>query len=477
MRKWGFQRLKLARKVTLATVAFSSFLTLIFILVQLSVQYVRENDEVKLSKSIIQNSLIKSLSQSVWNYDSKLIKLQLRGIINLPYISSVTINLSDGKYFSSGQSLENGGEVIKYAINHHLNPSETDLGELFVEIDTEQLRANLVHTAILIIIGSLVRAVIIVLFMLFIIEYLFGRHLVKIVNYLDNPKRNERLELPSRWGGKDELDLMVSSYNEMSHQVEVAHQQQLDDMQKQELLQRQLAQMDRQISLGEMATSLSHELNQPLATITGYADISKRLLSNQLNDEQKQNSKLPSVLEKISGEAIRASEIIRRIREFVKGRITHKEQFNLVEMLQHSVALINHSALLQAVAIKQDYSQSEVFVQGDKIQLQQVVVNILRNAVDAMKGPDQQGGKIYVSLLHVTPNIEITFRDTGPGIDDKILAEVFSPFVSTKADGMGVGLSISHNIIESHGGTLVATNLPQGGACFTIQLPSTTNDE
>jgi len=232
-------------------------------------------------------------------------------------------------------------------------------------------------------------------------------------------------------------------------------------------LQTELVHVSRLTALGEMASALAHEINQPLSAITNYLKGSDLLL-------QRDDAPLEKVREAIlrsADEALRAGEIIRRLRNFVSRGETERRVESLSKLIEEASALALVGAKQQGVRVVMDFDRSvdQVFV--DKVQIQQVVLNLIRNAIDAMA---EQAEK----ALHVSTgddgsgNSVVAVADNGPGIGREALEKLFQPFFTTKQQGMGVGLSISRTIVEAHGGHLRASNQDGGGARFEISLPT-----
>lgn len=471
-KSWSFRDSRLARRFVLVIVLFSSLLTLSVTGVQLLLQYRLDMKNVQQSAEIIQDSWVPALTESVWDYNTDLIELQLNGMINLPFIMEVRLSLNDGQFFAVGHPAPKNNQVYNFKIQHVDNGKHKELGKLTLAVDVNQVHQDLIRYGLTLVISNVFKAAIVVLFMLFIFHFLLGQYLIQIVAYLrgdDGHPAGEPLTLNRRSHTKDELDDVVEAYNSMAERLEQENQQRLAESEQRSIMQQQLARMDRQVTMGEMATSLAHELNQPLASITGYADISRRLLT------QEKLERLDETLDKISNEAMRASEIIRRTREFVRSRKTSQEFISVRDLLEETVAIIRHSAEQYDTHIQLDISEIHSdSICVDKIQIQQVLLNLLRNAVDALREQEEQREIVINAIAHDSENkVCIQVCDNGAGIDESVLENIFSPFVTTKDDGMGIGLAISRAIVEAHHGQLTAHNRATGGACFELSLAAT----
>jgi two-component system, LuxR family, sensor kinase FixL len=231
-------------------------------------------------------------------------------------------------------------------------------------------------------------------------------------------------------------------------------------------VQSELFHVSRLSTMGEMASALAHELNQPLAAMVNYLKGSRRLLDNS-TDPQAESIK--GAMDKAADQAIRAGQVIQRLRDFVARGETEKSIESINKLIEESSALALVSAKQQSVRVSFIFDPTIDFVLIDKIQIQQVLVNLLRNALEAMQ--DSARRELAISTAPEPDDMAlVSVTDTGSGIDPEIASKLFQPFVSTKRQGMGVGLSISRTIIESHGGRIMAEPNPDGGAIFRFSL-------
>jgi two-component system sensor kinase FixL len=230
-------------------------------------------------------------------------------------------------------------------------------------------------------------------------------------------------------------------------------------------LQSELVHVSRLTALGEMASALAHELNQPLAAISNYVTGSRALLARPGSDP----AKVDDALERASEQALRAGQIIRRLRDFVARGETERRVESLPRLLHDASALALVGAREHGIDIRFAIDPAASLVLADKVQIQQVVLNLIRNAMDAMEECSRRELRIGSRALE-GGMAEVSVADTGPGISAEVAGQLFQPFVTTKADGMGIGLSISRTIVESHGGRLWAEPAPTGGTIFRFTL-------
>jgi two-component system sensor kinase FixL len=238
-------------------------------------------------------------------------------------------------------------------------------------------------------------------------------------------------------------------------------------------LQSELVHMSRLTAMGEMASALAHELNQPLAAIANYMKGSRRLLENR--QDQSLNL-LRDAMEKAADQALRAGDIIRRLRDFVSRGESERRVEDVKKLIEEASALALVGAKDKGVRMRFAFAPRLNYVLADKVQVQQVLLNLIRNAIDAMETAPTR--ELVVATSPAPDNmVEISVADTGGGIAPEIADQLFQPFVTTKSHGMGVGLSISRTIIESHGGSITPRPNPGGGTIFTFTLPAVSKEE
>lgn len=230
-------------------------------------------------------------------------------------------------------------------------------------------------------------------------------------------------------------------------------------------LQSELFHVSRLTALGELASALAHEINQPLAAIANYMAGGRHILkSGHLDPEL-----LQQIFANSSAEAIRAGEIIRRLRNFVARGKTDRRPENLQKLVEEASALALVGAKAHNIHVRYAFDRDIGNVLVDRIQIQQVLLNLIRNAVDAMIGQPQRDMCISTSVQG-PGMVRVSVHDTGPGIDAGVADRLFQPFVSSKTNGMGIGLSISRTIIEAHGGRIWAEPDTPAGTVFHITL-------
>jgi two-component system sensor kinase FixL len=232
-------------------------------------------------------------------------------------------------------------------------------------------------------------------------------------------------------------------------------------------LQNELVHVSRLTAMGEMASTLAHELNQPLSAIANLLTGSRRLIDRGREADQ---AKVRDAIDKAAAQALRAGDVIHRMRDFVRRGASQREPASLSKLVEEAsaLALIGEKERQVDVRLSLDPAADSVF--ADRVQIQQVLLNLIRNGIDAME--DQPRRELVISSdLTEEGAARVSVADSGSGIAEDVLEKLFQPFMTTKPQGMGVGLSISRSIIEAHGGRIWAEANPRGGTIFRFTLP------
>jgi two-component system sensor kinase FixL len=233
-------------------------------------------------------------------------------------------------------------------------------------------------------------------------------------------------------------------------------------------LQSELVHVARLSAMGEMASALAHELNQPLTAIINYAQTARGVVERRPGER---NGGLVSLLKKTVEQADRAGQIIRRLRQFIAKGETDRALEDINAVVEEASALALVGTKGKGIAARRMLGDGLPPVLLDKIQIHQVITNLVRNSVDALEGVQRR--EIVISTRQAgQDSIEITVADTGPGLAPELADRLFQPFVTTKPTGLGIGLSICRSIVDAHGGRLFASDNPGGGMIFHVYLPT-----
>ena len=229
-----------------------------------------------------------------------------------------------------------------------------------------------------------------------------------------------------------------------------------------------MAHMDRRAAMGELTTSLAHERNQPLAAILRNAEAARLLLrAPSLNRDE-----LIDIVDDIRRDDRRASELIRRMRSMLVRGELETQPVDLNHVARDTVELVTPEASFKGVQMDLIVTAPSGVVTGDRVHLQQVLLNLILNGLDAMANVASDNRRLLVRTAAVGGDVEVSVTDNGRGIESGTLARIFEPFFSTKRDGMGLGLSISRTIVDAHDGRIAAANNDNGGATITFAIPA-----
>ena len=225
--------------------------------------------------------------------------------------------------------------------------------------------------------------------------------------------------------------------------------------------------------MGQMASTMAHELNQPLTAVMNYLEAGRQLIAAGMGGPER----VSEMMEKAIAQAQRAGEVIRQLRGFVSKGESDRRIQNLNQLVEEALALALVGARQRGVraSLELDHSLPPVLV--DHVQIQQVVLNLVRNAVEAMEEVERRELTIGTRAIPEQGMAEVIVADSGPGIAPELADRLFQPFVTTKATGMGLGLSICREIVEAHHGRLSAAQKSSGGTVFRVTLPIASPEE
>ncbi|HLB43052.1 MAG TPA: PAS domain S-box protein [Gammaproteobacteria bacterium] len=308
---------------------------------------------------------------------------------------------------------------------------------------------------------------------------LIGKNIYKLIHYDDHPKikkvftckrenatnkpiiyRLKKKEGEFRWF-ESNIRLIMDEQTKIINEIQLASRDITDHVldKKARLRGQQLAHVFRLSTMEEMASGIAHEISQPLAAIVNYTRGCIRHLENNNHDRDQ----LHTIMQKAATQAERAGEIVQRLKNFFcKGQLI-KTSCKINNVIRETVSLIKNQLNPSQTKIDFDFDKNIPVIFIDKIQIQQVILNLIQNAIESMQENHVKEKRIHIQTKAHTENIEITINDTGPGFSKEVSSKVFMPFFTTKAHGRGMGLAICRSIIEAHGGQ------------FTIH-PNTTNN-
>lgn len=278
-------------------------------------------------------------------------------------------------------------------------------------------------------------------------------------------RSGDKVTVSSRWALERDKRGQPISVLETNTDISVRNKAQEDLLQA----QAQLAHVTRVTTLGELAASIAHEVNQPLAAIVTNGEVGLRWLDRETPDIVETRGALTRMI----GAARRASDVISRLRALSRRSSSERSSLDVGEVINEVVALIHRELISQRVVLRLDLNPARPMAIADRVQLQQVIMNLLINGIQAMASVDERSREMVVRLQpYEDSQVLVSVRDAGVGLAPDAEARLFQAFFTTKAEGMGMGLSISRSIIESHGGRIWVTRNDDTGTTFQFTLPT-----
>jgi signal transduction histidine kinase len=264
-------------------------------------------------------------------------------------------------------------------------------------------------------------------------------------------------------------DKQISLFRDFAAQATIALESTRRERQYRQA-QMALAHANRVATMGQLTASITHEVNQPITAAVTYALAARRFLSADPPNFREVDDALSLIVK----EGDRAGEIVERVRALVKKVPARKDAVAIDDAILEVIALTRTEAVHNSVSVRTQFAEGLPRVQGDRVQLQQVMLNLIVNAIQAMSGIGERPRELQISIDAVPSEggVRVGVRDTGPGLSPESLSRLFEPFYTTKPDGMGMGLSICRSIIEAHGGRLWAIPCEPQGALFQFTIPA-----
>src|ERR1700716_2145312 len=264
-------------------------------------------------------------------------------------------------------------------------------------------------------------------------------------------------------------DKQISLFTDFAAQASIALESTRRERQYREM-QSELAHANRVATMGQLTASITHEVNQPITAAITYALAARRFL----NAEPPNFHEVDDALSLIVKEGNRAGEVVERVRALIKKVPARKDAVAIDDAILEVIALTRTEAANNSVSVRTQFAEGLLRVQGDRVQLQQVMLNLILNAIQSMSGIGESARELQISIDAVPSegSLRVGVRDTGPGLSPESLSRLFEPFYTTKPDGMGMGLSICRSIIEAHGGRLWTTPCDPQGALFQFTIPA-----
>lgn len=471
------------RRFVIFTVLFSSFITLLFTVVQLSAEYNKQLDQRVLFNQIIHDSLLDSLSKSIWTYDDAQIYLQLQGIVNIPTIERAVLDLPENVEFNIGQVTSDNIVIENFQVDYSQAGKNRKMGELIIYSEMDSTYNHLLAFGSVMLFSNLLKTSLVVLFMLYLSDRLIGRHLMNISQKLAKYNEGDKpcpIELQRiHHDENDEIDLLVDSINNMQQRIYFERNKAFNELSQKEDIQEQivkqkekLLKLEHKVSLSEIVRSLANELNAPLINIKAFCKLS----IEQMQSTTFEPKRLELVVDKIIENSCHALDIVNRTKEIMKRSEPQRIRTNVNELITRGMFLLSQESKHANISIKHHINEQYVGIYADELQVEQVLVNIFRNAIEALCSIEASNKTIEVSAITYNERVIIRIEDNGPGISDLIVDRVFQPFFSTRDKGLGIGLCIAKTLVNSNDGDISIDRNYKLGACFNIEFPLKTQE-
>lgn len=478
MLNFTYRHSLVGRRFIIFTVLFSSFITLVFTAVQISAEYNKQIDQRQLFNQIIHDSLLDSLSKSIWTYDDAQIYLQLQGIVNIPNIQRAVLDLPENVEFNIGQVTATSVITERFDVNYRQGGQSRKMGVLVIYSEMDSTYNHLIAFGSAMLISNVFKTALVVFFMFYLFDRLIGRNLMHISHRLtqynegDKPIPIELERTPPE--ESDEIDLLVDSINNMQQRIYFERNKAISELKQREQIQHQIVEqkekllkLEHKVSLSEIVRSLANELNAPLINVKGFC----KLALEQMQQPTFEQKRLELAVDKIIENSCHALDIVNRTKEIMKRSEPQKEQLNVNQVIARAIFLLSQELDQGNISLKHHAPEQLVSVYADELQIEQVIVNLLRNAIEALAAIESSNKFIEVSAVVFEELVLIRIEDNGPGLSDLVIDKIFQPFFSTRDRGLGVGLCIAKTLINSNDGDIKINRNYKQGACFNIELP------
>lgn len=474
-----FQSSVLGGKLLFSILLFSTFITLFLTSLQIYLDYSKGIDNIKKQVNQIEATQLQSLSQNLWSLNKEQIEIQLKGLLEIDTIKSLTIIPIDDRPITIKKNHPVAKEIKNILPLIHERRGETyQLGTLEVISDVGPVLKELESRVFIILLSQGAKTFIVSLFILFIFHILVSKHLIKITDHaknmsLDNIGTPLKLERTPQ-DTKDELDQLVENINDMQDKI-------ISELRKKKSLENQLIQSQKMEALGTLASGIAHDFNNILQGLYNALF----LIEEEVIDNADALQKLYTAGNLVD----RARELVKQILYYTRQEIGAFTQFSPVPAVQDVVEILR--------AAKSDHLSIDLFIDppggyiyGDKTQLKQVVMNLGNNALQSME--DLKTGNIKIFLrqrvvhnyresenIKAGKYVDIQVQDTGPGIDHLVQKRIFEPFFTTKdvGKGTGLGLSVVQGIVEKHQGHISFKSEAGVGTTFSVLFPLIEKEE
>jgi len=478
MFKYSLQESAIGRQFVFYTLIFSSCIALVFTLIQVQREYVREQQKYLQFEQVIEHSLLASLSNSVWAYDDSQIYAQLVGMKRLPGVQRVHLFMAEEGQFSVGESSADFSHSKVFPVIYEKSGFSQYMGELTVYSSMDQRYVYLLEYGGLILAVNVAKTLCVVAFMFFLFELLISRHLHRISAQLKYFNRSEQpilISLNRKEGTyKDELDLVVDAINNLQQRVffeqckfsnEIKNQARTH----QEIIEKkqQLHELEHNIGLNEFVLGLRVEIRKPLFKLKNHCEGLHHLANSIPYDRVAVNSGLEDIAQSIH----QAIEIIERSNNLFKYQKPQPSIVDISRTIEKVTTLLSHDFYAASIVVNHHSRHNVVEALVDKSHIEQVILCVLKNALEALIQSEQGDKRVEISAFVTQENIELHIEDNGGGVQYHLLEKLFIPYYTTKASGLGIGLSLTRSLLTEMGGVITASN-NANGLSIVINLPA-----
>jgi signal transduction histidine kinase len=449
---------------------FSSVITLLLTSTELYLDYSRDVGAIDQRMAEIDSGYRQSLGEGLWRLDARQLQLQVEGIYHLPDISYVELREATDRaapfLVTAGIHQPNAPVRREFRIPYTNRGAEQLLGILVVEATYDHIYHRLFDTVAVIMVSQAIKTFFVSFFILLIVHRLITRHLTAIATWLGEsdlrgPQAPLRLERHQPWP-PDELDDLVGAFNQREADLREAERKNLD-------AQMQLAHANRMSTMGQLAASIAHEVNQPIGASLMNAETALRWLA--ASPPKLENA--GQSLSRIITDSKRAADIIDRVRDLARKAPAQREELDINEVILQVTGLTRSEISHRGVSVQTRLAKSLPNIWGDRIQLQQVMLNLIMNAIEAMSEVNEGSRDLLISTNKAEADgVLVAVSDSGQGLPPVDFARIFEAFYTTKSSGLGIGLSICRSIVEAHRGRLWATPNEPHGAVLCMMLPT-----
>lgn len=466
------------KQLLLWVLLVSSSFTIVTTLLNFYMDYSNEK-EVQLSTlNQIEKSSLGSLSKAVWDLDDQQLKRHVNGLLQLSDIFEINVYGNEGETLSSSKKKTISEDIKKYSFSksflllHADGDKKEIIGKLELRVTNFFLYSRLFKKMSIFFLSQGAKTVIVSFILLFIFNLLVTRHLNEIAAYfkefLASPtSKLTDLKLDKTFKNqKDEFDILLESINKMISKIVQTEKEKNEELAMKENALKQLAKL---ATLGEMAGNIGHEINNPLTIIHGGNHRIKSMLK-KLDVANEDKEKLVSLIDKVEKATERVQKISKGLSILSRSTDDSLEIIKIKDVLDDTCAIVSEKLRSKGIEVITHFEEEEFHIRANRIQLGQVLINLINNAVHAIENDKVKW--IRVETIIQNDNILIKITDSGKGIEDDVKDSIFVPFFTTKAvgKGTGLGLSISSKIITAHQGNLTLDSESEN-TTFCIELP------